>query len=437
MKLKQAYEKIKKSIWVYPVAYSILALILATVVILLDNGYLFDLRPYLPRFLLTSGSLAKSVLSVVSSAFITITTFTFSTTMVVLSIYMSEFSPRVVENFLSDERTMKSFGIFVSGFIYSIICMLFIREEYLTKPILSGTIGVIYIIFGLFNFILFINSVGKYIQASNLINRLYDHAQGVITAYKEEINQYEFVSNIGVELQGPGYPIKVKENGYIQQVDYIQLFEIAKNNNVTIRFNRMIGQFVTNEVIIGELLSESSNAEAQKIIEEIHEFMLMGMKRSEEQDFNFSIQKIVEVALRALSPGTNDPNTAIYCINSLGLLLGELCTLREGYVVMKEEESGGKVYRETYDLNRMLRDTFLQIIHYGQGDVYVMLAVLKAYRHLTNKAKGENKEVIKKQAEYLFNRLVRKYEDTIEKEMVEEAYEEIRNLEVHVQQNGG
>ena len=437
MKLKQAYEKIKKSIWVYPVAYSVIALVLATVVILLDNGYLFDLRPYLPSFLLTSGSLAKSVLSVVSSAFITITTFTFSTTMVVLSIYMSEFSPRVVENFLSDERTMKSFGIFVSGFIYSITCMLFIREEFLTKPILSGTIGVIYIIFGLFNFILFINSVGKYIQASNLINRLYNHAHEVIATYKEEINQYEFVSNVGVELQGPGYPIKVKENGYIQQVDYLQLFEIAKNTNVTIRFNRMIGQFVTNEVIIGELLSESSNEKAQKIIEEIQEFMLIGMKRSEDQDFNFSIQKMVEVALRALSPGTNDPNTAIYCINSLSLLLGELCKLEEGYVVMKEEESDGKVYRETYDLNRMLRDTFLQIIHYGQGDVYVMLAVLRAYRHLTNEAKGENKDVIKKQAEYLFNRLMKKYDHTIEKEMVEEAYEEIRNLEVHVQQNGG
>ena len=437
MKLKQAYEKIKKSIWVYPVAYSVIALILATVVILLDNGYLFDLRPYLPGFLLTSGSLAKSVLSVVSSAFITITTFTFSTTMVVLSIYMSEFSPRVVENFLSDERTMKSFGIFVSGFIYSITCMLFIREEFLTKPILSGTIGVIYIIFGLFNFILFINSVGKYIQASNLINRLYNHAHEVIATYKEEINQYEFVSNIGVELQGPGYPIKVKENGYIQQVDYIQLLEIAQTNNVTIRFNRMIGQFVTSEVIIGELLSESSNEKAQKIIEEIQEFMLMGMKRSEDQDFNFSIQKMVEVALRALSPGTNDPNTAIYCINSLSLLLGELCTLEEGYVVMKEKESDGKVYRETYDLDRILRDTFLQIIHYGQGDVYVMLAVLRAYRHLTNEAKGENKMVVKKQAEYLFNRLMKKYGHTIEKEMVEEAYEEIQHLEVHMQQNGG
>lgn len=430
MRIKQGYEKIKKSIWLYPVAYSILALMLAAVVVLLDNGYLFDMRPYLPSFLLTSGSLAKSVLGVVSSAFITITTFTFSTTMVVLSIYMSEFSPRVVENFLSDERTMKSFGIFVSGFIYSITCMLFIREEFLTKPILSGTIGVIYIIFGLFNFILFINSVGKYIQASNLINRLYSHAQEVIATYKKEINQYEFVSKIGVEAQGPGYPIKMGQNGYIQQVDYEQLFELAKQHTIVIRLDRMIGQFVTNDAVIGGLLSESPKAESSEIIDEMHELMLVGMRRTEDQDFNFSIQKIVEVALRSLSPGINDPNTAIFCINSLGLLLGELCTLKEGYVVMKEKGSEAKVYRETYNLDRMLRDTFLQIIHYGQGDVYVMLAVLKAYYHLTNEAQGENKEIVKKQAKHLFDRLLKKYEDSMEIEMMTEAYEKIKALEV-------
>ncbi|WP_034551896.1 DUF2254 domain-containing protein [Carnobacterium funditum] len=430
MKIKQGIENIKKSIWLYPVAYSILALLLASVVILLDNGYLFDMRPYLPEFLLTSASLAKAVLGVISSAFITITTFTFSTTMVVLSIYMSEFSPRVVENFLSDERTMKSFGIFVSGFIYSITCMLFIREEILTKPILAGTIGVIYIIFGLFNFILFINSVGKYIQASNLINRLYNHAQEVIASYKKEISQYEFVSTVGVELQEPGYPINVMEKGYIQQIDYEQLFEVAKKHNVVIRLNRMIGEFVTNEATMGELLSDSSNADSKIVIEEIHEFMLVGMRRTEDQDFNFSIQKIVEVALRSLSAGINDPNTAIFCINSLSLLVGEFCTLEEGYIVMCEKDIEGKVYRETYNLDRMLRDTFLQIIHYGQGDVHVMLAVLKAYHHMTSEAEGENKKVIKKQAKYLFDRLLKKYDDTMERQMITEAYEAIQTLEV-------
>ena len=432
MKIKQGYEAIKKSIWLYPVFYSVLALLLAAVVVLLDNGYLFDMRPYLPELLLTSASLAKSVLGIVSSAFITITTFTFSTTMVVLSIYMSEFSPRVVENFLADERTMKSFGIFVSGFIYSITCMLFIREEYLTKPILAGTIGVVYIIFGLFNFILFINSVGKYIQASNLIDRLYDQAEEVISTYKEEMAQYEIVSKEGVESQGPGFPIKVKTNGYIQIVDYERLFELAKKHEVTIRFNRMMGKFVTNEVIMGELLFLSEKTDAQEIAVEIHEHYLIGMRRSEEQDFNFSIQKIVEVALRALSPGINDPNTAIFCINSLGLLLGQLCTLKEGYVVMKEEESKGKIYRETYDLDRMLRDTFLQIIHYGEGDVYVMLAVFKAYRHMTNEAEGENKKVIEKQALYLFDRLLKKIDDSLEREIIIEAYETILQSEGHL-----
>ena len=429
MKLKQWFETIKKSIWVYPVLYSFLATLLAAVVVLLDNGYLFDLRPYLPELFLTSGSLAKSVLGIISSAFINITTFTFSTTMVVLTIYMSEFSPRVVENFLSDERTMKSFGIFVSGFIYSILCMLFIREEFLTKPILAGTIGVIYIIFGLFNFILFINSVGKHIQASNLIDRLYDQAGEEITSYKKEISQYEHISTEELKSHMPGSPIKSEENGYIQQIDFGYLLKIAKKHDAIIRFHNVMGHFVTNQVIIGEVLSIPEDKDINQVLEEIQEGFLVGMRRTEQQDFNFTIQKIVEVALKALSPGINDPNTAIFCINNLGLLLGDLSNLKEGYVVMQDEDKPGKIFRESFDMDRILREAFLQIIHYGESDVYVMTSLLKAYRHITSEAKGVNNKIIKKHAKYLFDRLMNNISDTVEREMILDAYQEILRLE--------
>ena len=82
---------------------------------------------------------------------------------------------------------MKTFGIFVSGFMYSIISLLFIRDVLSDYRILAGTFGVFYIVVGLINFILYINNVGKYIQASNIIDRLYDKARSDIAGYKKKL----------------------------------------------------------------------------------------------------------------------------------------------------------------------------------------------------------------------------------------------------------
>src|SRR5690554_1880240 len=115
MNLKRILYNIRRSIWLYPVIYTLFAIVLASIVIIVDSRIFFDISSYIPRILTTSTDLAKSVLSIIASAFITIMTFTFSTTMVVLTMYTSQYSPRVVENFLTQKSTMKSFGIFVSG----------------------------------------------------------------------------------------------------------------------------------------------------------------------------------------------------------------------------------------------------------------------------------------------------------------------------------
>ncbi|HSR03396.1 MAG TPA: DUF2254 domain-containing protein, partial [Proteiniclasticum sp.] len=324
MNLKRVIYKIKRSIWLYPVIYTLFAVLLASTVIVVDSRIFFDISEYIPRILTTSTDLAKTVLSIIDSAFITIMTFTFSTTMVVLTMYTSQYSPRVVENFLTQKSTMKSFGIFVSGFMYAIISLLFIREMLSDFKILAGTFGVIYILVGLINFILYINNVGTYIQASNLIDRLYDKAYDDILAYKKEIENYDSIGKEEIENFETKIGIKSSSNGYIAEVYYNKLFEIARDNKVMIIFDKLPGQFVTDEDIIAKIYYDRSSELMENLSEKIGDCLDIGDSRTEVQDFSFSIQKLVEVAIKALSPGINDPNTAIHCIRDLGLLLRDL-----------------------------------------------------------------------------------------------------------------
>lgn len=141
--VRRVYQKAKSSIWLYPLLYSFLALFLSILVTWVDKAPGQRLMFDLPAYFYTTSRLARDVLGIIAAAFITISTFTFSTTMVVITMYSSQFTPRVVENFLNNETTMKSFGVFLSGFIYSIVTLLFLTNTGEESSLIAASVGVI------------------------------------------------------------------------------------------------------------------------------------------------------------------------------------------------------------------------------------------------------------------------------------------------------
>lgn len=174
--MKRLINKIRESIWLYPTIYSLLALCLSIGITLIDKSYSFQLSNIYNSLFYTRLPLAQTVLNIVAGAFITIATFTFSTTMVVLTMYSSQFTPRVVENFLNEKTTMKSFGVFLSGFIYAIASILFMKTNGDGNLVIAASVGVIYVIVGLVYFLIFVQSVSNHIQVSDLTLRLYEEA---------------------------------------------------------------------------------------------------------------------------------------------------------------------------------------------------------------------------------------------------------------------
>jgi uncharacterized membrane protein len=426
MLFKKLLDRIKRSIWLYPVLYSLGAIVLAVVVIFLDTDYFFDLAKIIPSLFLTSTEQARSLLSLIAGAFITIMTFTFSTTMVVLTMYSSQFSPRVVENFLANKATMKSFGILISGFIYAIMTLFFLQPGNSADGVISASIGVFYIIIGLVNFIVFIASVGTYIQAGNLIDRLYERAENDIIDYRNQIKEYRHVSDEAVAQLKEKALIFSPDSGYIQEIDYRGIYQAARDSQAIVRFDKVPGQFLTERSPIAVIYFDDETPIEENIIQRIVRSVMVGQTRTETQDFSFSIQKIAEVALKALSPGINDPNTAIHCIRQLGLLIRDLSQIEQGYILMKEEEEMGALYREGYNLHLVLTDVFVPIIHYGHKDILVMREVMKAYRHMLEKAPGRNKTTIYEYARRLKQKMDMMSLHDEEYELINREFEEIQ-----------
>lgn len=431
-KIKSLLENFKTRIWYFPFVYGVTSLIMAIVILKGDTIYLSYFEQVFPDFFYIDINLAIHILGIIASAFITITTFTFSTTMVVLTLYTSQFSPRVIENFLSNKNTTRTFGIFIGGFIYSIMSLLFLKNSNGSGQVISASVGVVYIIYGFVYFSTFINSVGTYIQPSNIIDRLYSESLSKINEYKEFITNKKIVplehnnKFLGMFFKG----VNCHENGYIQTVNYDKILNLANQMNAIFIFEKVTGQFLTDKTRIFSIYYDKDSKLVKDIDKKLQNCVEIGDRKTEKQDFSFILQKIEEIAIRALSPGINDPNTAIHCIRIIGISLRDLATLEKGYIIMDEDMSKkASVLVEAFDFKKLVYSSFNQIMHYAKGDYKVVLTIIKSLRFIIEKANVENQMIIKDYSDYIRSKINREELNSIENKILED---ELKKINSHV-----
>ncbi len=428
-------QRIKEKVWFYPVLYSIQAVLIAVVCI----GYDMDLLPWgqglIPGVLTTNIDLGRTILTMVGTAFITVTTFTFSTTMVVLTMYTSQYSPRVIRNFLLQKETLQSFGVFVSGFLYVMVVLLFLSNYPDGQRMVSATVSIGYILAALVYFFRFINSVVTHIQADTLIQRLKKNALREINRYRSRIGDAEQAASLP-EGDWQTHPWTSTHDGYIQDIDIPHLQNTAGEKDMVIVLRKVHGQFITQNTVIGEywhggdIWSEEEHASIHK---KLAEAIVMGEHRQEINDFAYSIQKMVEVAVKALSPGINDPYTAIHCIRILAVLFRDLAELHTGFYSFsgKAGENGrssGKVYIEAEDFDLLLMNSCQPIIQYGRGDFLVMQETIKLLQTASSSASPANRMVIQQFSSFLWQKIDEGTFVEREKEILKQEIEEVDQL---------
>lgn len=404
--LQKLILKIKKSVWIYPALYSVVSFLFASGVVWLDSTSVFELTDYVPSLFLTSVDLAKTILQVIAGSLITMTTFTFSTTMIVLTTYSSQFSPRTVENFLSDDKTMKALGVFMGGFVYSMMTLLFMRLSLNNQLVISATIGIAFSLYCLFHFTMYIHHVGSYIQTNNLITRLFDSALSRIESYRKLASKGDFIEKL--ELEEFSYVKKYTSNsiGYIQLIDHQRLSRIANEKELVLVVNKIIGQFVSEQSLLISVYQSNDNPMDDAILETIYSCFTIHYEKTEYQDFNFSIQKIVEIGLRAISPGVNDPNTTNHCLKMIGVLMGMLADLDDGYFILnKDDKNPYQAIFEAISFKEEMYYAIYQLSHYGSSDVSVVYNLLHLIQTAMEKASFANKKSLLDYLDYVWNKI--------------------------------
>lgn len=399
-RLQLLWERIRSSYWFVPTLMLALGAVLAVGMIGIDQRVeTDDLRGL--WWVFTGGEDgARSVLSTVAGSVITVAGVTFSITIAVLSLTSSQFGPRLLRGFMRDTGNQIVLGTFLMTFLYCILILRTVRgvEEVRFVPHIAVTFGVVLAIASVAMFVYFIHHVTGSIQADRIIanvaeeldeaiDRLFpqDIGKGAASGTQEWPGARQDAPPEGWE--DDACPVAAARSGYIQAVDGDALLHLAKEKDLLIGLRHRPGEFLTGGATAALAWPpERVDEEAQSRIDDA---FTVGESRSVTQDMEFALHQLVELAVRALSPGINDPFTAMRCLDRLGVGLCQLAGRAIPSPLRFDEEGKLRVIAVPVTFADVADTAFERIRHYGRADSAVMAHLLRVITDVAACARTE------------------------------------------------
>ncbi|MDD7464433.1 MAG: DUF2254 family protein [Anaerococcus sp.] len=405
------------------VRYSLISLLLLILTWFLDYRD-YDLKGYLPDILLLSPEVTSSFLSILSGTFLTVTTFTFTTILTVLNKYSSSFTPRIVQDFIDKPNVLSLFGVFIGGFFYTVLSLFLVQNIDSDLPLISGTIAIFYAVAAMVTFMLFVKRVLSDIKVSSVIENIYQATNRLI---EDEAQKRKDSEKFDMESYDEEIKIYANKTGFLYEIDTKNLIKKLDIGKCQLIIDKKIGEYVSKGMYIANLYSFDKfplkGEEKNKYLSELSDFLLINVNKNEYRDYHFELTKLVEIAMMALSPGVNDPNTAIEAIDKISYLLGQLFSTDNFYLVLDENEDTKIIYNG-YTVKEELFKAYAQIIHYGKEDPLVSQAILKGLYMVYIISGQSAKDDVEEYFEYVYKLCSKAQNTPLDQEALDIIYDD-------------
>ncbi len=321
------YRRLRASLWFIPTLLVMAGVFWAIVLVEIDSRIDPQTWTRWPRLFGAGSDGARGMLETIAGSMISVAGTVFSITLVALSLASSQYTSRVLRNFMSDRTNQTVLGVFVGIFAYCLIVLRTIRagDEGAFVPTLAVLVGVVLAFVGIGYLIYFIHHISTSIQASEILARIAGETiRGIDRLFPKELGDAPNATDAApsVPPETRWHAVVAKRSGYIQEVDQGQLIACAQDRKSLVRMERGIGDFV----IEGTPLASYSGADVpdESAIDRLRGVYSIGRQRTIDQDAAYGIRQIVDVALKALSPGVNDTTTGVMSLDHLGAILMKL-----------------------------------------------------------------------------------------------------------------
>ncbi len=378
------WSELKATFWFIPVVIILFAVLLAIGLVYIDGQIDFEQEGLVRFFFVNSSDSARAILSTISGAMMGVAGTVFSITLVALTLASSQFGPRLIKKFMYVRLNQVVLGSYISTYLYCLLVLNSVRDanDYTFIPSISILVAIIAAIMNIVLLIIFIHQIAVSIQADHVVSDISGFISGQLkNLFPKKIgDDTESNQSVDPRVSISGYQIQISlkspKSGYLQYFDSETLIEYVTKNNVLLELYPRTGAFLVEGMEIGVLFT-NDNWDDDKI-EEIRKQFVIGKTKTAQQDLEFSIHQMVEIASRALSTGVNDPFTATACIDNLTAIMCYLAQAKFPSKYHLDDEGNLRMIVDTLEFDGVLDTTFNQIRQFSAGSAAVINRLMHA-----------------------------------------------------------
>lgn len=329
---------------------------------------------------------ARSVLETMTGSVITVASLTFSLTVITLQLASSQFSPRLLRTFVRDPVTQVTLAVFLATFVYGLLVLRTVRSTDDSGgtfvPRIAVTVAILLALFSTAALVGFLGHVTTLMRVDTLMRDVHRQTTKAIPRLYGDEHQ-PAASSDAPPHPGPGArPLPAPRSGFVQEIASGSLREAAQRAGVVVDLDIAVGGHVVQGQPVGAVWTvvgagSPSGGQFEAVTEALRRALAIGFERTPQTDVAFGLRQLVDIAAKALSPGINDPTTAVHAVGHLAALLTALAARDLRPEVMRDDEGTVRVVVRRPDFAELLDLACGQPRRYGAGEPSVVLALLE------------------------------------------------------------
>ncbi|ULE32003.1 DUF2254 domain-containing protein [Mycobacterium sp. IDR2000157661] len=404
-------EGFRTQLWPVPLIGVLLAITLGVVMPSIDVALADVLPAALTSYLFGGGpSQASEMLSTIAGSLITVTSLTFSLTVVTLQLASAQYSPRLLRTFARDRFVQLTLALFLSTFAYALVVLRTVRlsgngsESFV--PRVSVTLAYLLALASVIGLVLFLAHLVREIRVETMMTTVRaDASVATAQVFKE-------MDDADASRQIPSIPahaalIHARADGFLAGLDQQGLLSAAEEQDAVVVIDRMAGDWVVKDTPVAYAWSTDPGVrfdedELGKLADQVTAAIHTADERTPVQDVAYGLRQLTDVAVKALSPGINDPTTAVHALGHISTLLCQFAQRQLGATVLCSDDDVVRLVIRRPDLPQLLDVAIAQPRLYGAEDPLVLERLFAVLRDLAWRAdRPEHQEAIRDQLERL------------------------------------
>lgn len=318
------WQRLRDSFWFLPALMCLTAVVAAEALVVLDSEADLSFGPLDAVMYRVGAGGSRSLLEAIATSVLAAAATSFSITIAVISLASSTYGPRLVRNFMADRGNQVVLGAYLGTFLYCLLVLRTIRDDgsggQVFVPHAAVAVAVVLALVSVGLLVYFVHHISDSVQVWTLAQRVRDDLLAVVDRTYPEVADDGPPQGPDLPPAGQGERVKATSDGYLARIDAPALVRLARDRDAVVVLQVRPGAYCVRGSTLARIHGVADDA-GPDLAEAVRSHVLLKDERTPHQDVEFAVQQLIELAVRALSPSTNDPYTALNALDQLSAAL--------------------------------------------------------------------------------------------------------------------